>query len=331
MRAILEFVRAAGAMRNKPGNTVLFIDTPITERTVEAVQKLKMEGYRVVFRDHHGVEGDLVTDRDRQVATASAKLKLLLGPDCLISVRRVHPACSGLVEVGEFQDAVAIVADPDADGLTAAMKASGLYYPGLDEDAAKLDGEPALHLTGTPYSQLLTKGLSTLPSYDASLPDQRERAQKRLFSLWVAMVEGDAKAAAALESGVAAWDAAVNVSRQLSSTACEIAKGAVLVDVTDSPIFDAATLIGLLEQMPGCRITILRKSNGPIAALHRIQYSLAVAKAYQKEIDLRSLLPQQFKSDPKLGIISNVSFLLHVSDDVFAAHVLPALRRAEMS
>src|SRR6202011_2070764 len=121
-------------------------------------QKLKREGYRVAFRDHHGIEGEPVNDRDRQVKLAIATLEQSLGEDCCITIRRLHPACSTLVEVGEFKDAVAIIADPDADGLTAAMKAAGISYPGLDEDAANLDGEPFLQVTGTPISQLLAKG-----------------------------------------------------------------------------------------------------------------------------------------------------------------------------
>ena len=123
---------------------VLFIDTPITGATVEAVGRLKAEGFRVVFRDHHGIDGEPSNGRERKVVAAAAKLSQLLGTDCHIVVRALHPACSTLVTVGEFPDAVAIIADPDADGLTAAMKAAGVSYPGLDDDAVRLDGEPAV-------------------------------------------------------------------------------------------------------------------------------------------------------------------------------------------
>ncbi|MBI2810643.1 MAG: hypothetical protein HYX67_07440 [Candidatus Melainabacteria bacterium] len=57
-----------------------------------------------------------------------------------------------------------------------------------------------------------------------------------------------------------------------------------------------------------------------------MQYSLAVAKAYQEEIKLPSLLPPHAKSDPSGGIISNLSFLLHVNEPVWSEHILPGLR-----
>jgi hypothetical protein len=163
VHTIIEFVRDAAGFYSGTGNSVLFIDTPITSATVEAVEKLKFEGFRVIFRDHHGIDGEPGNDRERQVVAADAKLHQLLGEDCCITVRRLHPACSTLVTVGEFRDAVAIIADPDADGLTAAMKAAGISYDGLDEDAAKLDGEPQLQVTGTPISQLLAKGIAVIP------------------------------------------------------------------------------------------------------------------------------------------------------------------------
>jgi hypothetical protein len=53
---------------------------------------------------------------------------------------------------------------------------------------------------------------------------------------------------------------------------------------------------------------------------------LAVTKAFQAQVNLQNVLPSHTKSDPKLGVISNVSFLLHVSDLVWHEQVLPALQ-----
>jgi len=327
VKSIVNFVRDVDASNATRGDSVLFIDTPETVRTVEAVQMLREEGYRVVFRDHHEIEGEPCTESDRRSIVSTARLRQLLGDDCLITGRSLHPACSTLVDVGEFKDAIAIIADPDADGLTAAMKAAGISYPGLDEDAAKLDGEPSLQVTGTAISSLLAKGIASLPSYDPASPGERERAQEQLFIAWVAAVQGDEKAMAQLQAGVAIYDAAVAVSEQLALTACNVAPGVVLVDATDSPLFDVGTLTSRLEQLPGCRITVVRRSNGPIAALHRVQYSLAVAKQYQGQINMKHLLPSHFKSDPREGVITNVSFLLHVSQEKWDEYVLPALQK----
>ena len=76
----------------------------------------------------------------------------------------------------------------------------------------------------------------------------------------------------------------------------------------------------------GAKVTVVRKDAGPIAAAHGVQYSLAVVRKYQEEINLQSMLPSGFESSPAAGIISNVSFLLHVSEKVWEEVVLPALR-----
>jgi hypothetical protein len=326
VQTIVEFVREAAGLYKGDSNRVLFIDTPITSATVEAVGRLKAEAFKVVFRDHHGIDGEPTNDRERRVVASTDKLQRLLGKDCHITIRRLHPACSTLVSVGEFTDAVAIIADPDADGLTAAMKAAGISYPGLDDDAAKLDGEPQFQVTGTPMSQFLAKGIATIPSYDSSKPKAREEALQRLFEDWVQAVTGSQAAAQRLDQIMLVFDEAVLVAESLSCTAVTIAPGVVLVDVADKPLYDPGTLNAMLESDPTCRIIVLRKSLGPIAALHGIQYSLSVAKQFQDSINLHTLVPGHAESDPEAGVIANVSFLLHVNDDVWQNQVLPKLK-----
>lgn len=307
---------------------VLFIDTPITAATVQAVETLKSEHFRVIFRDHHGIFGEASNDRERKVKNATAKLEQLLGDDCTVTFRHIHPACSTLVEKGEFADAVAIIADPDADGLTAAMKAAGLSYEGLDDDAALLDGEPKFQVTGTPMSQLLAKGLSALPSFDAARSHEREDATKKLFVDWVAAVGGDNAALKRLEQRVAVYDESVAVSQTLAKAAVSLAPGVVLVDTAEHPPFDKGTLFEILENDPICKIIVLRKSLGPIARLHGIQYSLAVCKEYQNKISLFDLIPQSGPTGPEVGIISNVSFLLHVSETLWNSDILNLLQNS---
>lgn len=326
VQLILNFAREAASFYKGSGNTILFIDTAITPATVEVVEKLNSERFRVVFKDHHGIDGEPTNDREGRVVVDTARLRQMLGSDCDITVRRLHPACSTLVSVGEFKDAVAIIADPDADGLTAAMKAAGIHYPGLDEDAAKLDGEPQYQVTGTPISQLLAKGIAVIPSYNPAKPKEREIAHQKLFSDWLKAVGGDQAALTRLEEHVAEYDRAVKEAGALAATAVEVAPGVVLVDAADKPLFDPGTLNALLEANPSCRISVVRKSLGTIAALHGIQYSLTVSKTYQERVNLHDLVPPDAKSDPEAGIISNVSFLLHTSEDVWTNRILPLLK-----
>lgn len=326
VHAIIEFVREAANLYTGSSNRVLFIDTPITAATVETVDKLKSEGFQVVFRDHHGIDGEPSNDRETQVAAATAKLKHILGDDCLITVRRLHPACSTLVSAGEFRDAVAIIADPDADGLTAAMKAAGICYPGLDDDASLLDGDPQLQITGTPISQLLAKGMVALPSYDPATPRERENAHQQLFTDWLKAVSGNEAALKRLKQGEAVYDGAVKVSHALAANAVAVAPSVLLVDATDQPVYDPGTLNALLESDNRCRIMVVKKSLGPIAALHGTQYSLSLARAYQSTMNLQALVPSNARSDPEAGVIANVSFLLHISEDVWQSEVLPRLK-----
>lgn len=325
IQSILQFVRESSEFHTGAENTVLFIDTPITNATVQAVERLKDEGFRVVFRDHHGIDGEGSNDRERQVRAGTAKLEQLLGTDCRITIRRLHPACSTLVEVGEFKGAVAIIADPDADGLTGAMKAAGIAYPEIDTDAAILDGEPQLQVTGSPISQLLAKGLAVIPSYDSTRPREREAAHQKLFGDWLKAVGGNEAAMKRLLEREQLYEEAVQVAHTLAATASTVAPGVVLVDVADKPLYDPGTLQALLEKMPGARVIVIRKSLGPIAAHHKIQYSLSVSKDCQTTINLQKLVPEDAKSDPESGLISNVSFLLHVNEDNWRGVVLPRL------
>jgi hypothetical protein len=326
VQTILAFVLDASNNYAGKGNTILFIDTPITAALVESVEKTTQEGFRAVVRDHHGIEGDATNDREQQVKQNTQRLRALLKADCNITYRSLHPACSTLVSAGEFKDAVAIIADPDADGLTAAMKAAGIYYEGMDEDAAILDGDPQHQTTGTPISQLLAKGIAVIPSYDPHKPKEREQAHQRLFEDWLNAVEGDKKARKKLEEREAQYERAVETAKRLAQSATQVAPHVVLVDTAEKELFDPGTLNALLEQRPNTKITVVRKSLGPIAAVHGIQYSLAVARQEHGNVDLRELVPKTAKSDPEGGVISNVSFLLHVSEDVWYTEVLPKLQ-----
>lgn len=323
-QAILQFVRSVSGNRNT--NRVLFVDTPMAPNTVQAVRLLQEDGFDVTFRDHHGLDGEPTNDNERRVHRDIEKMRSSLKEKCNITVRRLHPGCSTLVEVGEFADAAAIIADPDADGLTAAAKAAGVWYPELDADAAILDGEPFLQTTGSYKSQLLAKGIAVLPSFDYRKPREREDAKQKLFSRWIDAVNGNETALKALEESEAAFDEAVAIAKRLAADIKEVAPGVVLADAFDAPIYDVGTLTHLLEQQPGCRVTVVRKALGPIAAIHGVQYSMSVPKILQDQIDLRKFVPQDVKPDPTRGIISNVSFLLHVSDQIWNDFVLPALQ-----
>lgn len=307
---------------------VVFIDTPSTLNLVATIETLISRGVEVFVRDHHDVTSPR-NSREQEIHDAANRVRELIGCNAIISDRVIHPACSTLIDVGEFAGVgTVIVADPDPDGLTAAMKAAGFVYDGLDADAAVLDGARSEQTVDrlTPMALLLVKGMAMLPPFNPECPAVAEEAKGSLFAEFAAAATGDTAALESLGRKVEAYEAGVREAEALAATASQPVSGVVMVDAVGKPRHDLSTLSAKMESTPGCRITVVRKDNGPIAAKHGgVQISLAVAKVHQADVNLQELLPAGFVSSPESGIISNTSFLLHVSQEVWESQMLPAL------
>ncbi len=301
---------------------VLFVDTGATPVLADTIRVLFERGIEVVVRDHHRGEG--------RTPEAAEAIEKILGDNARIVSRDEAPACASLVEIAEFAEVgTVIVADPDPDGLTAAMKAAGVTYDGLDRDAAVLDG-PRSEQTADRLSDLavlLTKGMATLPPFNPKRPEGGEKAKSEHFGEFVAATQGDEQAVEALTKKVEVYEVQVSEAERLATRAEQILPGVWLVDCRTGGRFDLATLAKEIESRPGCICTVQIKGMGPIAAAcGGIQYSLAVVKSHQAELDLRSLVPDGAESSPAAGLISNTSFLLHVSQERWIQEIEPALR-----
>lgn len=310
-----------GTLAAIPAETkrVLFVDTPSTPELAETVKALVELGVEVHVRDHHRGEG-----RTPEVAEA---VEVVLGERARIVNRADAPGCAALVELGEFSgEGTVIVADPDLDGLTAAMKAAGVSYEGLEQDAEIFDVRPKQGPdTLTPLGWTVVRALSTLPPFNPKRPEVAEKAKAELFGAFVAAASGDAEAGAGLEAKVAAYEAGVAEAKKLAEGISSPCAQVAFVDTCGAPRHDLTTLTRAMEAT-GAKVTVVRKDMGPIAAAHGVQYSLAVVKRYQEEIDLRNLVPEGSESSPAAGLISNTTFLLHCSEKVWEETVLPALR-----
>jgi len=308
---------------------VVFIDTPPTPNLVATIEALLGRSTKVIIRDHHDMPAPR-NPREQEINAAAERIRELCGGNAVISDRKSNPACSGLIETGEFAGGgTVIVADPDPDGLTAAMKALGSVYDGLDADAAVLDGARSEQTAErlTPVALLLTKGMATLPPFNAERPQVAEEAKGKLFAEFVSAASGDAAALDSLGRKVEAYEVGVREAEAIAATTTQPVAGVVMVDAVGKPRHDLATLTQRLEAIAGAKVTVVRKDNGPIAPKHGgVQISLAVIKAFQAEINLQGLLTPGFVSSPESGIISNTSFLLHVSQEVWESQVLPRLR-----
>jgi len=69
---------------------------------------------------------------------------------------------------------------------------------------------------------------------------------------------------------------------------------------------------------------VIVKSDGPIGKLFGKQYSVALKNGVQG-IDFKQILPAGFVSSPEAGLICNVPFLMHCSQEQWQTVVLPAL------
>lgn len=308
---------------------VVFIDTPATSHLVATIESLTSKGVEVIVRDHHDMPNPR-NPREQEINAAANRVRELVGGNAIISNRSANPACSGLIEVGQFNgEGTVIVADPDPDGLTAAMKAAGVYYPELDADADVLDGGRAGQTADklSAHAYLFTRAMATLPPFNPERPQISEDAKAKLFTDFVSMINGDSEATARLQKGVETYEAGVREAERLAETVTDIIPSVAFVDLMTSPRFDLTTLAQKMEARPGVKVTVQKKAQGPIAAkCGGVQYSLAVAKASQAEVNLQECLPSGFISSPEAGIISNTTFLLHVSQEVWDSQVLSALR-----
>lgn len=297
---------------------VLFVDTASTPVLVETVSALVKAGVEVILRDHHRGEG-----RNPEAAEA---VEAVLGENARIVTRSEAPGCAMLVQPGEFAGDV-IVADPDLDGLSAAMKAAGVVYEGQEADAAVFDVRPMQSAeTLTALGWTAVRSLSTLPPFDRERPQVSENAKGELFALVLKAAQGDQVARDSLESRVTVYEAGVAEARRLLAECLyEPLPGVVLVDTVGADKNDLNTLSRGMEDR-GAKVTVVRKNFGPIAKEHGVQLSLAVPRPLQRELDLRTLVPEGAETSPVAGLLSNTSFLLHCSEAVWAAVILPALK-----
>lgn len=304
--------------------TVLFVDTGATPILAETIAVLTERGVGVVVRDHHKGEG--------RTPEATKQIEEMLGDNAHIVERSEAPGCAELIGLGQFAGFGAIVADPDYDGLVAAMKAVGVSYEGMDTDAEIFDVRPMQSAeTLTELGWTAVRALATLPPFNKERPEVSENAKKDLFARFVAAAKGNAEARGQLESVVEVYEGGVAEAERLLAEKTErLLEGCVvLVDTVGAARADLNTLSRGMESQGAPWVTVVRKDFGPIAGKpggHGVQYSLAVPQDCQKALDLRCLVPEGMESSPQAGLLSNTSFLLHCSETVWTETILPGLK-----
>jgi len=303
------------------GRRVVIIDHPPTQGLFPLLEALVAAGAEVHLRDHHA-------DADRDGSTVAA-CRALLGERAVVTTRAEHPACSTLVGVGEFADAV-IVGDADQDGLTAALKAAGVWYPEGDTDAAVLDG-PATGKTKEALSPLgfaLVRAWGAIPAFGDR---NRDAVVTQVATAFAAAVSGDTAGQEVLDRFAVEYEKKVASAKALATTATEPFAGFRIVLVPQGTEYDGPTLATELDRdvLVSARVV----TSGPIAGKpggFGSQVSLARTRAgEQAGIDLAALVPSDWGRGPEAGCISNTPFLLHLSPDkweVFAKMLEKAVK-----
>lgn len=310
------------ALEHIPDKTrcVVFLDTGVTPHLATTIETLVERGVEVHVRDHHKGEGN--------TPEAVARVEGLLGERAVIVKRKQAPACSQLVEVGEFAvSGTVIVADPDLDGLTTAMKACGVTYEGLDDDARVFDVRPLQREESlTELGWIVVRSLSSLPGPKTGW--KRTNAQRKLFRDFVLAAQSDVEAHSRLVKATKPYKKRVaEAKRLLDEKMSHPCSGVALVDQRGAKPYDHNTLVFGMQDA-GALVIVILKGFGAIVAEAKVeaQYWISVAYDRQDELDLRELVPAKADRGPKAGLISNNAHLLHCSEAVWNATILPALR-----
>jgi hypothetical protein len=316
--------RVAASVDETGKKKFLIVDHPPTAGLVPLIEGLLAAGAEVHLRDHHAD-----TDRNGQIV---ARCRELLGKNAVITTRAEHPSCSTLVEVGEFAGEF-IIADSDMDGVTAAMKASGVSYPELDMDAAILDG-PASGKTAEALSPLGFRFVQAWGAIPALGDRNRDRVLTQVVEAFTSAAQGEQSGFDVLDTLAVEYERKVETSKSLAKTAELLAPKLRFLVVPEGVNFDPPTLANELDRdmfVSGRQVT-----TGPIVKVFGSQISLARTKAGES-IDLAALAAQVFGARPEAGwkpedgIISNTPFLLHLSPErweAFRGVLIEALAQA---
>lgn len=223
-------------------NTVVFLDTPLTEQFLVLVQELYENGYMIIIRDHHTHGGKIDED-------LVERFKNFIDPSSTLTTRAAAPGCAQLVEEGEFSaENFIVIADNDKDGLLTAMKAKGIVYPGINEDCDILDGNPAEQDPErlTIWGKRLLALNETMSRTRKDQQDQ-DREKFRRFSVFVKALKGDKEALEFLDGPVQEdWERSCFKAREFAEKSERVCKSVFVVDMSakadQGTLYDQGTL-----------------------------------------------------------------------------------------
>lgn len=300
----------------------LFIDLAASPAMQETIEALRTEGVEVTaYRDHHYAPASS-DPRDQKTAQSADKIVAELGDKARFETRDQAPSCSRLVELGEAtrEKIDLILHHGDTDGFLGYLKACGLAYEGMEEDADILDSrgdETRL----TEHGKLFRDALVSVPAFDKERPEVANRAKQLLQQEFIAYLENhfsDESAAPLQEKARAAAEQA-ETTKELIQLIEILDGGIAFIDTTvaGKRKYNPKALGDAMEKIEGVKVTAQKKSAGPLATPELSQVSIA-RLSRDMATDLRTYLPEGAESGVAHGRIFNTPFLLHLREDLFA-------------
>ncbi len=299
--------------------SVIFLDTPPTIGLLVAVREIHHLGIKLRIRDHHH-PGQNGGDSGNQSRKFIDQIRSLIGSRAVFVTRDKHPSCSTLVTSGEFsRRRKLIVADQDCDGLLSAMKAAGLDYPGLDQDATVLDGpHPArTSLTLSPSAWVLVQALTRASS--------RETVKSEAFTHFVAHHSGDKTAWGKLiEMGTDYQELKANAQRIFRFLEA-VAPGLWYLNTHTQPRFDRATLQRLIGERTDCIFLVYKelvrlKATGELIP----RFSITVINSHTGRANLQEIFARN-NVGAGAGVVCNAPFVAYVDIESWEPVVLPII------
>lgn len=299
----------------------LFVDLAATPQMQETIARLAEEGVETVaYRDHHYAP-ESADKRDQETAANAQKVIAQLGDKARFEERKNAPSCSRLVELGEAtrEKIDLILHHSDADGFLGYLKACGVSYPRMEEDADILDSRGDVNKL-TEQGKLYKEAMVSVPAFDKARPDISNKAKQVIQQEFLAYIQSNfseetakplkEKAQAALEQA--------QTTQELIKAIQVLEGGIAFVDTTTvgKRKFDVKALGDAMEKIKGVRVAAQKKSSGPLASPEKAQISIA-RPAADTTTDLRVYLPEGAQSGVEHGRIFNTPFLLHVREDLF--------------
>ena len=290
---------------------VLLADLGATDDLVSFVRTLLADQWRPSYRDHHDT-GHPVSAADYVRQRAARELHTLLGDAFRCETREAHPSCVSLVNLGEFKDCGAIVADDDLDGILTSMRAVGLRYEGMEQDAVILDGPAGVnHEKLSSIGQNIRRAWFTCHltvEHGHNVYEER----RRIIRLIERACLGAVSAFNELRARAALFFPAEERARALKIKRDGVFCFAVLPPGMQ---VDVNTLSRRMEQT-NAKIGVFVNHNGVIANSCGLQFRLCVLPSHLKSIDLRFAI-RGLPIGPEAGVICNTPFMMVMSPQKF--------------